>query len=173
MTGLREVSSLRENDNLERPKIDEVNKSDITSIGKLARLSDSSDYSTALEKMGFSSDDVKRHDDGRAGYSKYLEKGDDGKYHVMEKETGREYVPVDESEKSQITLGKRYDSTADFYREKANKEWARFKNAEANNESDGQKWDHYRTSQECYAKARENKEKGDRVWEKLGIEREN
>ena len=32
MTGLREVSSLRENDNLERPKIDEVNKSDITSI---------------------------------------------------------------------------------------------------------------------------------------------
>ena len=70
-------------------------------------------------------------------------------------------------------LGKRYDSTADFYREKANKEWARFKNAEANNESDGQKWDHYRTSQECYAKARENKEKGDRVWEKLGIEREN
>ena len=159
MTGLREVSSLRENDNLERPKIDEVNKSDITSIEKLARLSDSSDYSTALGKMGFSSDDVKRHDDGRAGYSKYLEKGDDGKYHVMEKEIGREYVPVDESGKSQITLGKRYDSTADFYREKANKEWARFKNAEANNESDGQKWDHYRTSQECYAKARENKEK--------------
>ena len=90
MTGLREVSYLRENDNLERPKIDDVNQSDITSIERLARLSDSSDYSTALEKMGFSSDDVKRHDDGRAGYSKYLEQGDDGKYHVMEKETGRE-----------------------------------------------------------------------------------
>ena len=165
MTGLREVSSLRENDNLERPKIDEVNKSDVTSIEKLSGFSDSSYYNTALKKMGFSLNDVKRHDDGKAGYGKYLEKGDDGKYH--DKETGREYASVDEWKKGQITLGKRYDSTAGFYREKANKEWARFKKSEINGESAKQKWDHYQTSQECYIKARENKEKGNRVWERL------
>ena len=114
---------------------------------------DPSDYNTALEKMRIFSNEVKHSNDGKAGYSKYLEKGDNGKY--CDKETGREYASVDEWEKGQKTLEKRFDSTADFYEKKAKKEWARFKNSEANGEPEWQKCEHYQTSQECYAKAKE------------------
>lgn len=99
-------------------------------------------------------------------YSQYLEKGDDGKYY--DKETGKAYDSIDAWVKAQETLIKRYESTADFYENKAKKEWARFKNAEANGESEAEKWEHYRNSQEYYAKAKECKEKAKHLREKLG-----
>ena len=70
-------------------------------------------------------------------------------------------------------LDKNYKTaTAEFYESKAKKEWARFKNSEENGESECEKWEHYKTSQECYVKAKEYKEKGKQVWEKLNITRE-
>lgn len=102
----------------------------------------------------------------RKDYSKYLEKGDDGKYY--DKETGKAYASIEAWEKAQETLAKRYEGTSEYYREKAKKEYARFKNAEQNGESDAEKWEHYRRSQEYYAKAKECKEKATHVREKIG-----
>lgn len=99
-------------------------------------------------------------------YSNYLEKGEDGKYY--DKETGKSYDSIEAWVKSQETLKKRYESTATFYEEKAKKEWARFKNAEDNGETDAEKWTHYRCSQECYEKANEYKEKAEKTRIKLG-----
>lgn len=99
-------------------------------------------------------------------YSDYLEKGEDGKYY--DKETGKAYDSVEDWVKAQETLGKRYESTSKYYENKANKEWARFKNAEQNGETDAEKWEHYRKSQEYYDKAKECKEKADKIKEKIG-----
>lgn len=99
-------------------------------------------------------------------YSEYLEKGDDGKYY--DKETGKSYDSVEDWVKAQETLAKRYEGTANYYEEKAKREWARFKNAEANGESETEKWEHYRKSQEYYAKAKECREKAKAIREKLG-----
>lgn len=99
-------------------------------------------------------------------YSKYLEKGDDGKYY--DKETGKAYDSIEAWEKAQETLAKRYEGTSEYFNEKAKKEYARFKNAEQNGESDTEKWEHYRHSQEYYAKAKECKEKAAHVREKIG-----
>lgn len=99
-------------------------------------------------------------------HSAYLEKGDDGKYY--DKETGKSYESVEQWEKAQETLLKRYESIAKYFEDKAKKEWARFKNSEANGETPAEKWEHYRKSQEYYAKAKENKEKAQKVREKLG-----
>lgn len=98
-------------------------------------------------------------------YSQYLEKGDDGKYY--DKETGRAYDSVEAWVKAQETLAKRYESTAQYFEDKAKKEWARFKNAEQNGESDAEKWEHYRRSQEYYAKAKDCREKAAHIREKL------
>lgn len=99
-------------------------------------------------------------------YSKYLEKGDDGKYY--DRETGKAYDSIAAWEKAQETLAKRYEGTSEYYEKKAKKEYAQFKNAEQNGESDAEKWEHYRRSQEYYAKAKECKEKAAHVREKLG-----
>lgn len=99
-------------------------------------------------------------------YSEYLEKGDDGKYY--DKETGKSYDSVEDWVKAQETLAKRYEGTANYYEEKAKREWARFKNAEANGESETEKWEHYRKSQEYYAKAKECRDKAKAIREKLG-----
>lgn len=96
----------------------------------------------------------------------YLEKGEDGKYY--DKETGEAYDSKAEWEAKQETQAKRYESTADYYEEKAAKEWARFKNAEENGETDAEKWEHYRKSQEYYAKAKECREKAQHIRMKLG-----
>lgn len=99
-------------------------------------------------------------------YSQYLEKREDGKYY--DKETGRSYDSIEAWKRAQETLAKRYEGTANYYEEKAKKEWARFKNSEANGESDAEKWEHYRRSQEYYAKAKECKEKAEKIRARLG-----
>lgn len=99
-------------------------------------------------------------------YSQYLEQREDGKYY--DKETGKAYDSVEAWKQAQETLAKRYEGTANYYEEKAKKEWARFKNAEANGESDAEKWEHYRRSQEYYAKAKECKEKAEKIRARLG-----
>lgn len=103
---------------------------------------------------------------GSKDYFKYLEKGDDGKYY--DKEIGKVYASIEAWEKAQETLAKRYEGTSEYFKEKAKKEYALFKNAEQNEESDTEKWDHYRRSQEYYAKAKECKEKAALVLEKIG-----
>lgn len=101
----------------------------------------------------------------RKDYSQYLEKGDDGKYY--DKETGRAYDSIEDWVKAQETLAKRYESTAQYFEDKAKKEWARFKNAEQNGESDAEKWEHYRRSQQYYDKAKDCREKAAHIREKL------
>lgn len=94
-----------------------------------------------------------------------LEKGEDGKYY--DKETGRSYESVEAWRKHLETLVKRYNSTADFYKMKADKEWARFKNSDANGESEAEKWEHYHSSQEYYTKEKECREKAAKTQEML------
>lgn len=97
--------------------------------------------------------------------SQYLEKGDNGKYY--DKETGKAYDSVEAWVRAQETLAKRYESTAQYFEDKAKKGWARFKNAEQNGESEAEKWEHYRRSQEYYAKAKDCREKAVHIREKL------
>lgn len=136
-------------------------------------FSDSSDiFDAAFKNLGLVADtSAKKTSDTNDSsenkdYSDYLEKGDDGKYY--DKETGKAYDSIEAWEKAQETLAKRYESTAKYYEEKAKKEWARFKNAEENGESDAEKWKHYWQSQEYYAKAKVYKEKAEKTWNKLG-----
>ena len=55
-------------------------------------------------------------------HSEHLEKGEDGKYY--DKETGKAYDSIEAWEKAQETLAKRYEGTAQYYEDKAKKEWA-------------------------------------------------
>lgn len=105
-------------------------------------------------------------EDAENPYSDYLEKGEDGKFY--DKETGKSYESVEDWVKEQKTLAKRYLSTADYFESKAKKEWAKYKNAEENGESDAEKWKHYQESQKYYAKAQECREKGNKILEKIG-----
>lgn len=98
-------------------------------------------------------------------YSQYLEKGDNGKYY--DKETGKAYDSAENWVNAQETLAKRYECTAQYFETKAKKEWANFKNAEQNGESNGEKWDHYRRSQQYYANAKDCREKAAHIREKL------
>lgn len=100
-------------------------------------------------------------------HSQYLEKGDDGKYY--DKEADKAYDSIEAWVKAQDTLAKRYESTAQYFKEKAKKEWARFKNAEQNGESDTEKWQHYRHSQEYYAKDKDFRERAEHTREKLNL----
>lgn len=129
-------------------------------------------FKEAFKSFGLTTDVSKAKASGKKdvietkNHSSYLEKGNDGKYYS--KETGKSYDSIGAWEKAQETLGKRYDSTAIFFEKKAQKEWARFKNAESNDESDGEKWNHYQRSQEYYAKAQEYAEKAKNTRIKLG-----
>ncbi len=98
-------------------------------------------------------------------YAPYLEKREDGKYY--DRETGKAYDSVDTWRKAQETLAKRYEGAADYYTKKAATEWARYKNAEANGESDVKTWEHYLLSQKYYAKAAECKESADAIRARL------
>ncbi len=136
-----------------------------------SNLSDLSDaFETVFKNFGLITETSKRSEASESNedknYSDYLEKGDDGRYY--DKETGKAYDSIEAWEKAQETLAKRYKGTAEYYEEKAKKEWAKFKNAEKNGESDAEKWEHYRRSQEHYAKAKECKEKAEKTWAKLG-----
>lgn len=135
--------------------------------------SDSSDvYNDAFKTYGLFTEaaDSKNpqwsESEGNKDYSAYLKKGEAGKYY--DKETGKAYDSVGAWEKAQETLAKRYDSVTKFYKGKADKEWARFKNAENNGASDAERWDHYRQSQKYYAKTEEFKAKAEHIWNKLG-----
>ena len=94
-------------------------------------------------------------------YSHYLEKGDDGKYY--DKETGKDYDSVDPWVKTQETMVKRYESIAQYFEDRAQKELARIKNGEFETE----KWGHYHHSQEFYAKAEHCRETAAHIREKL------
>ncbi|WP_418703224.1 hypothetical protein [Anaerotignum faecicola] len=95
--------------------------------------------------------------------TKILEKGEDGRYY----DKSRGYDSIEAWEKEQKTSAKRYDSVAEYCKKKADKEWARFKNAEKNGESDADKWKHYDRAREYYEKAGANKAKGEALWAKL------
>lgn len=69
--------------------------------------------------------------------------------------------------KSQDILAKRYEGVARYYEHQAKKEYASYKNAEQNGESNAEKWEHYRRSQEYYAKTSDCKEKAVHIREKL------
>lgn len=132
-------------------------------------------YESELERrMGsYAASGIEKSSDAKESnedkdHSKYLEKGDDGKYY--DKETGRAYDSIETWEKAMETAAKRYDGTAEYYTDKAKKEWARFKNAEANGESNAEKWEHYKHSKEYFERAKECKEKAGHIWEKLGNE---
>lgn len=166
-----EDNKLESKNEVNEVKLQEKERPEQNYLANISFLSDASDFDAALEKVGFLSEVAENQDDKKLEklpgekYSEFLKKGDNGKYY--DKETGREFVSVEEWEKTQITLAKRYDSTAEFYENKAKKEWARFKNSEENGEGPDEKWEHYKTSQECYAKAKEYKEKGEKIREKL------
>ena len=100
------------------------------------------------------------------GYSKYLDKGEDGKWY--DKETGKTYDTVDDWLKAQETLAKRYEGAADYYQKKADKAWARYKNAESNGDSADKKSQNYLESKKCYEKAKECREKAAAIREKIG-----
>ena len=169
---LEQMDNLRENDQptLKEADIPQIPK-DVNVID--SPLSSSSDvYDAAFKALGFSTDSSEGHNRAEASetsegndHSEHLEKGEDGKYY--DKETGKAYDSIEDWEKAQKTLAKRYEGTAQYYEEKAKKEWARYANAEENGESDAEKWEHHRKSQEYYAKAKECKEKAAKVREKL------
>lgn len=128
-------------------------------------------FNSAFKSFGLTSEsnEVNRSESSESSeqksYSQYLEKGDDGKYY--DKETGKTYDSAEDWVKTQETLAKRYESTAQYFEDKAKKEWARFKNAEQNGETNGEKWDHYRHSQQYYTKAKECREVATHIREKL------
>lgn len=134
--------------------------SDLTDIFNSAFKS----FGLAAEASEAKSSETAESSEGK-DYSQYLEKGDDGKYY--DKETGKAYDSVEDWVKAQETLAKRYEGTAQYFEEKAKREWARFKNAEENGESDAEKWEHYRESQKCYAKAKDCREKAEKIRDKI------
>lgn len=162
---------------LEEPEIPKVDQRDVPHWMPGAEIGDNSVsdltdiFNAALKSFGFTSEanEAKSSETAESSegkdYSQYLEKGDDGKYY--DKETGKAYDSVDDWVKAQETLAKRYEGTAQYFEEKAKREWARFKNAEENGESDAEKWEHYRESQKYYAKAKECREKAALIREKL------
>lgn len=180
MSSFKEVNIPKED---EQPKVKETehpnlsesdlpmwnpdNKTDDIANGNLSDL-----YDSIFKSFGLTSEINSEHkseaneSSESKDYSQYLEKDEDGKYY--DKETGRAYDSIEAWEKAQDTLAKRYESTAQYFEDRAKKEWARFKNAEQNGESNAEKWEHYRRSQEYYAKAKEYKEKAAHIREKLG-----
>lgn len=174
MTTLKNSEHTEKNRETERPVMRESDVPRLPSNVEISDtpLSDFSDiYSAAFKSLGLSTDSAEsktsesNESNENKDYSDYLEKGEDGKYY--DKETRKSYDSIEAWEKDQETLAKRYGSIAKYYEDKAKKEWARFKNAEKNGESDTEKWEHYRRSQEYYAKAKECKEKAEHIWAKL------
>lgn len=89
---------------------------------------------------------------------------DDGTY---TDETGKTYDSFADWLRAQYTRAKRLYSTSETCKAKADKEWARYKNAESNGESDAQKWKHYQTSQQYYEHARNMKEAADSIMDNI------
>lgn len=131
-------------------------------------------FAKAFESFGLIKEikDVKSFDAGdgekNEDYSKYLERQDDGKY--IDKETGKVYDTIESWIKDLTTLAKRYEGTANYYKRKADKEWAKFKNAEENGLSDEEKWAAFQKAQEYYKKVNDCKQKANEIWRKLGVE---
>ena len=180
MSSFKEVNIPKETEQLkvketEHPNLSESdlplwnpdNKTDDIANGNLSDV-----YDSIFKSFGLTSEinseqksEAKESSESK-DYSQNLEKGEDGKYY--DKETGRAYDSIEAWVKAQDTLAKRYESVAQYFENRAKKEWARFKNAEQNGELDAEKWEHYRRSQEYYAKAKECKEKAAHIREKLG-----
>lgn len=112
------------------------------------------------------SDTSENRENDEVDCSEYLEQEADGKY--RDKETGKVYDSIDEWKAKQETAAKRYYGAADYFEHKAKQEWAKFKSSEDNGESEKEKWEHYRKSQEYYAKAKKCREKGDAIMKKIG-----
>lgn len=162
----KETANVEKEQETEHPKIQETDAPQLSTDAELSNtpFSDSSDiFDAAFKNFGLTSDAVEAKEIGQT--SEYIEKGEDGKYY--DKGSRKAYDSVEAWKKSRETLAKRYDSTATFYENKAKKEWARFKNAETNGESDSEKWKYYRSSQELYAKSKDNKEKAEKTREAL------
>ena len=178
MNMFKETDLFEKNKETDRPFIRETDKLLLSADTEPSSysFSDSSDiFEVALKKLGLAADTSEEKTDanqyrGDKEYTAFLEKSFDGKY--LDKGNGKAYESIENWEKTQETLAKRYNSTAKYYEGKAKKEWAHFKNAEKRNESDAGKWDHYYRSQESYAKVKELKEKSIKTWAKLHIPNE-
>ena len=118
-------------------------------------------YQDALKSFDLRSDVTEESTEKKENdCTELLEKGEDGRYY----DKSRGYDSIEAWEKEQRTSAKRYDSVAEYCKKKADKEWARFKNAEKNGESDAEKWKHYDRAREYYEKAGANKAKGEALW---------
>lgn len=129
-------------------------------------------FESAFKLFGFTSDKSDSTDSEKADsdspesddYSKYLDKGEGGKYY--DKETGKAYDSVAAWVKAQETLAKRYEATAQHYEDKAKKEWAKYKSAQEDGDTKAAT-EHYLNSQKYYSKAKECKEKAAKVRERI------
>lgn len=171
----KETDDLKTKQETDRP---EMKNSEIPRMPKSEEINErsceetSNIYDDVFKKSGLLLDSTDNTDgkEENANSPFKLEKNNDGKY--CDKESGKVYDSPDEWRKEQETLAKRYDGTADFYEKKAQREWARYKNADENGESAAEKWEHYRNSQECYSKAKECREKANAIKEKLSESQE-
>lgn len=160
---------------IDRPKMSETDSPRIPHNADLpvTPFTESSDVFSAIYKrygLVDASKSEKSESDqpnvsGGKDFPRYLEEREDGK--CFDKENGKSYDSVEEWQQGQETLTKRYEGVASYFERKANKEWARYKNSEANGESDIEKWEHYRRSQEYYAKAKECTEKVETISNRL------
>lgn len=128
-----------------------------------------SDKSENASETSVSADNETNENDENP-YSDYLEKGEDGKFY--DKETGKSYDSIDDWKKDLQTLLKKYESTAEYCEKKAAKEWAKYKNADQNGESEAAKWNHKKMAQEHYDRAKVCREKAEIIKQKLGISNE-
>lgn len=117
---------------------------------------------TAVEKSESKQTDISNKND----YSQSLEKREDGKYY--DKETGKEYDSIDAWKKAQITLAKYYEGYADFCEQKAKREYAYYKNSEANGKTSAEKQVHFLQSQKFYKKEENFREEADKICKRLG-----
>lgn len=179
MNAFRETDSIEKIQKVDRPQVREADAPRLSSNTEFRDKpsSESADvYGEVFKNFGLSADGVekKEYDVKSSGevkeYSNYLEKVENGKY--CDKNTGKTFDSIEDWENHQTTVAKRFESTAQYYEKKAKKEWARFKNADNNDLSDSEKWEHYHQSQRCYTKAGEFKNKAQTKWEMLGATKE-
>lgn len=165
----KEMSAPEGESPIDVAKKDELPKEGSALPNKYEELSGLSELKAYLDNSSENNgqgEDVAETKKEQIDYSKYLDKGEDGKWY--DKETGKAYNSVDDWVNAQETLAKRYEGTADYYQKKADKAWARYKNAEANGDSADKKSQNYLESQKCYAKAKECSEKATAIREKIG-----
>lgn len=170
MSSFKEVS----NSNIEYPESEvSENKSRDTNI----RPCEDSEYSMKekweiiMGKFGFpretkiyTTTEIPKEIENK-GRAQYFDKKEDDKYY--DRDTGRSYDSIKEWKQEQEILAKRYENAAEFYKQKADKEYGRLKKTETNGIMSVETSGYLKTAQEYYHKCQENKEKADETRKKL------